>query len=178
MSKKKIRTKVITEEQPVIKEENQIKNFIIILGLMLILFALFYLLTVWIKYEKKRYTPVTEQTEINYDKILLGNIFDYSGEYFVLVVDGDDEEYLEKITSEIDMNVGKALGKKYYTVSMNDKMNAKYIGTESNLKVSNINDLKVSTTTLIHVNNKKVVNAYEGNTAIFEYLHSAVKVVK
>jgi len=179
MSKKKIKSiPASMENETIVKDENQLKSFIIILGIMLITFVSFYYLTVWIKYEKKKYTPVEETTEIKYDKILLGNMFDYKGEYFVLAVYGNDEEYVSKISTELGIDIGKILDKTYYTASMSDKMNSKYVGEQSNLMVSNIKDLKVSKTTLFHVNNKKIVNAYEGNDAIFEYLHSNVKVVK
>lgn len=175
MSKKKAKANIARQEETIITTEQQVKNFFIILGIMLILFAVFYFLTLWIKYEKKRYVPIEEQTEINYDKILLGNILDYSGEYFVLVVDGNYEEYFAKIQDELGVTVGSILKKKYYTVSMDDKMNSKYISDTSNLKVSNAQDLKVSTNTLLHVKNNKVINAYEGSEAIFEYLHNEVK---
>ena len=181
MSKKKIKTNPTSvETTTVVKEENQLKNFIIIIGIMLITFVSFYYLTVWIKYEKKRYTPVEETAEIRYDKILLSNMLDYKGEYFVLAVFEDDEEYLSKISNELGIDIGKILDKVYYTASMNDSMNSKYVDLDgkSNLMISNINDLKVSKTTLFHINNKKIVKVYEGNDAIFEYLHNNVKVVK
>lgn len=179
MSKKKIKTiPTSVETTTVVKDENQLKSFIIIIGIMLITFVSFYYLTVWIKYEKKRYTPVEENVEIKYDKILLGNMLDYKGEYFVLAVDGNDEEYVSRISTELGIDIGKILDKTYYTASMNDKMNSNYVGEQSNLMVSSVKDLKVSKTTLFHVNNKKIVKAYEGNDAIFEYLHSNVKVVK
>ena len=56
MSKKKIKTNPTSvETTTVVKDENQLKSFIIIIGIMLITFVSFYYLTVWIKYEKKRY---------------------------------------------------------------------------------------------------------------------------
>lgn len=175
MSKKKIKHNMVKEEPKTITEENQIKSFFIILTIMLILFAVFYFLTVWIKYEKKRYVPLDYKTEINYEKILLGNVFDYSGEYYVLVVDGDYEEYFEKIKSELGVTVDSVLKKTCYTVSMNDHMNSKYIAEVSNLNVTDVKDLKVSTTTLLHIKNKKIVKTYEGSEAIFKYLHDSIK---
>lgn len=175
MSKKKIKHNMVKEEPKIITEENQIKSFFIILTIMLILFAVFYFLTVWIKYEKKRYVPLDYKTEINYEKILLGNVFDYSGEYYVLVVDGDYEEYFEKIKSELGVTVGSVLKKTCYTVSMNDYMNSKYVAEVSNLNVTDVKDLKVSTTTLLHIKNKKIVKTYEGSEAIFKYLHDSIK---
>lgn len=175
MSKKKIKTNINRKEENMIVEENQIKSFLIILVTMLILFSLFYFLTVWIKYEKKKYVPIEHTSEINYDKILLGNLFDYKGEYYVLAVDGDYEEYFNLIESEIGVTVGNILKKQCYTVSLEDRMNSKFVSKTSNLNISNINDLKVSTTTLFHIKDKKIIYAYEGSDAIFDYLHKNVK---
>ena len=58
---------------------------------MLILFTAFYLLTVLIKQEKISFSDTDTKTEINYDKILLGNILDYDNEYYVLAVTDDYE---------------------------------------------------------------------------------------
>ena len=99
----------------------------------------------------------------------------YKGEYYVLAVDGDYEEYFEEIEASIGVSVSSLLKKDCYTVSLEDKMNEKYISDKSNLKVTNIENLKVSTTTLFHIKNKKIVATYEGSEAIFQYLHKALK---
>ena len=96
MSKKKVKNikidkKVIND----VKEENQVKSFFIILLAMLILFTTFYLLTVLIKQEKISFSDTDTKTEINYDKILLGNMLDYDNEYYVLAVTDDYNNYLE-----------------------------------------------------------------------------------
>ena len=176
MSKKKVKNikidkKVIND----VKEENQVKSFFIILLAMLILFTTFYLLTVLIKQEKISFSDTDTKTEINYDKILLGNMLDYDNEYYVLAVTDDYNNYLEFMKTNEGLDFTSLFKKNCYIAELSSGFNSKFVSKYSNLLVSNIKDLKVSTTTLFHIKNKKIVNAYEGNDEIFTYLHSVTK---
>ena len=157
-----------------IKIIKEVIIFIILLA-MLILFTTFYLLTVLIKQEKISFSDTDTKTEINYDKILLGNMLDYDNEYYVLAVTDDYNNYLEFMKTNEGLAFTSLFKKNCYIAELSSGFNSKFVSKDSNLLVSNIKDLKVSTTTLFHIKNKKIVNAYEGNDEIFTYLHSVTK---
>lgn len=176
MSKKKIKNINIQKNAPKeIVEENQIKNFCIILLIMLVLFVAFYFLTILIKKEKISFSPVDTSSEINYDKILLGNILDYEDEYYVLAVTEDYNEYLDRMKNNEGLDFTTLFDKPCYISEMKNSLNSKFVSDKSNLLIDDIKELRVSTTTLFKIKNKKILEVYEGNENIIKYLNDISK---
>lgn len=82
-------------------------------------------------------------------------------EYYVLI-SSDEDPKASIYSSYISSYEQKENSLKIYTADYSEGFNQKYIGETSNLKVSNINDLKITGTTLLKISNKQVVEAYEG----------------
>ena len=152
------------------KEENEesfsIKEFVIVVVSVTLIFGLIYLLTVGagkLGWFDEHYTkPAIEEAEISYDDILVGTILNRS-EYEYYVALGDMENgnttYLAGLVSAYK-NKENAL--KIYIVNLSDGLNKSVVSDESNTMVSNVNDLKINDQTLLHIKNKKVVESFVG----------------
>lgn len=144
-------------------------NLFKIVLVILIVFGAFYIFTYYLQ-KNKQMTNIENKpntiTTIQYDEILIGNLLNQKeDDYYVLIVNESDynaryKEYLSRFSNK---------GKFYYSL-IDNGLNKKYIVDSSNLKVDNIQDLKVSQTSLLKINNGKIVEAYDGNSSVMEAL--------
>ncbi len=144
------------------KKDNSIssKNLLIILGVLLVLFALTYLLagifaTKEINLFKKE-TKETEETNNNIRNRILAqdSLKQLDETYYVYYYDSANED------SEISDVVSK-ISEEVYRVDLNDDFNANFIGEPSGV-VDNLEDLKVKDPTVIKVSSSKIVEYYSG----------------
>ena len=144
------------------KKDNSIssKNLLIILGVLLVLFALTYLLagifaTKEINLFKKE-TKETEETNNNIRNRILAqdSLKQLDETYYVYYYDSANED------SEISDVVSK-ISEEVYRVDLNDDFNANFIGEPSGV-VDNLEDLKVKDPTVIKVSSSKIVEYYRG----------------
>lgn len=186
--KKKV---VETEKKEATKEltlGEEFKKFIksdigSLIGIILIIVVVmtgFFFITDFIKKLNKVDEELVMENDIQYDEILISNILKQpNGTYYVLMYDKGDESYdsndiyVETFNLYLNTYKGKENALRVYTVDLSQKFNEIYVTEEdSNLLVTNINDFKVKTTTLIKVENNKVVSAYETPNSIIEHLSS------
>jgi len=144
-----------------IKNENEMKNFIIMILVVTVIFGAFYLLTILINKEEE---VVLEEkhAEIQYDKILIGNMLSQSNkEYYVLVYDTNDIKY-PIYNAYLSNYIKKEDALRVYYAELNNPLNQSYFSAEENLKVSKIEKLKIKNTTLFKIKDKKVTKYYLG----------------
>lgn len=135
--------------------------------IVVLAFAAFYAITVFVT-NKKETKKEKIESSIQYDEILIGEILnrDYDS-YYVLVENEDNENndyYYQYVNSQNE--------KKVFYCDLSNSFNKKYKSTESNLSVTNIDEIKFSDTTLLYIEGGKIINAYENNediTNILEY---------
>lgn len=155
---KKVNTKK-KEEYP---EKNQLLTLAkIIFGVIVIaatVTGLYYIIS-------GDYSLNDSKTEIVYDEIMAGQIFEKQDEtYYVALYKYDSEKDLsEKIDAKTST---------IYKVDLNKKINSQIIGEKSNLKTDNIEELKVTQATLIKVEKNKNVETVEGYEEIVKYLEA------
>ncbi len=168
-----VKTRKKEANQP-IETNNEIQRLVKIVLIISVLFFGVYGLTVLLTENRTNNTEPTE-VEIQYNDILLGNLLNqFNKEYYVLVTT-DKDYYTDLYNVYISMYENKKDSLKVYTSNLSNSFNLKYKGEASNTKITNINDLKLSTSTLIKVKDKKIVNVYEGKEKIVEQLKLITK---
>lgn len=137
---------------------------------VLILFALFYLLTIYILNKKGPYS-MENNAVIQYTEILAGEVLDQKvDDYFVLFYDkgSDNASSYADIISNYENRTDK---RTMFTVDLSEGLNKKFVSADSeNRDVTSISDLKVKGPTLLHVVNGKVVDYVTEN--IEEFLNN------
>ncbi len=154
----------------IISTDNEMSKLLILVLVVALVFALFYVITLFVTKDKNTTnTSNEENTEatIQYEKILATNILSQkNNEYYVLVYFNSDKyvdvykSYLSYYSSKVENSVP------YYFVDMDDVFNNSFVSTESSLSVTKVNDLKFSQTALLRVRDNKIISTYEGNEQI------------
>lgn len=118
-------------------------------------------------FEQGYTAPVKGETEIDYEYIPVGTVFNRTEkEYFVLFdnYDGKNQDvYVNYILDSDDKKV-------VYKVDMSLKENEKYKSEQSNPKAKNPTELKINDITLIKIKNGKIEKYVTGSEKIEEYL--------
>ncbi len=149
------------------------KKIIIVAGVVIIIFGLFYFLTVYvldndIDISQKKYTT---ETAISYSEIVAGRSFSMpEKEYLVLYYDRSNSELLSTFSSSVSNYKSNDNNLTLYYVDMSNAMNSKYVSDKSNWKPTSVSELAINGPTLIHYNKGKVVDYIEGMTEVNEYL--------
>ena len=148
------------------KEKKSNKNQLITLAKIVLGVIIIVAVTIGLYYIiSGDYKSNDSKTEIVYDEIMAGQIFDKQDEtYYVALYKYDsDEDLTEKIEEKTST---------IYKVDLNKKINSQIIGQQSNLKTDNIEELKVTQATLIKVEKNKNVETIEGYEEIVKYLEA------
>ncbi len=153
------------------EEKRQIKKFLIILLIVLVLVAGSYLFTrIFVTKDlfNKNAKEETQEVTFDYSKTILGSLLNrpYS-DYYVLVYNSEDLQanYYANLVSAYS---SKEKAIKIYTADLKDSMNAKYYanGEATNPKAKTVEDLKVGDLTLIKVSNKSIVKYIENTDSV------------
>lgn len=143
------------------EEQVQIENFLKILAIILILVLVVYGLTkVFVTKEVDSEKKELTVGEVNYDKLIVGNILNKRNEkYYVFVYNGNDNEAIYYSTI-IDTYMAKKDALKVYWIDLDNKLNEKFIAAKSdkiNKEPKNISDLKFGEYTLLKIEKGKIV---------------------
>jgi len=150
-----------------LNEKNQIKNFIIITVILLIIFGFIYLGSAifitkeldWVKGNDKDNSSENETSSEIANTILASQIFKQKEEeYYVYFYEFDNTEDTLEYTNMVNDRLGE---EKVYKVDTSSALNSNYVGEESNKKAKKLEDLKVKNYTLIKIKNDKIVEYYE-----------------
>ena len=106
------------------------------------------------------------KTEFNYEKIMIGNVFNRSEKtYYVLFDNYKDykvDSYINSLIKDSDEVV--------YKVDMSLSENASHVSDDNNKNASSSNELKINDITLIKISNGKIVEYLVGTEEIESYL--------
>lgn len=152
-------------EREELVETNQIKKLIINILVIVIVFAIIYLISAlfitkeldWFSKDKGN---DTSENSTNVDGAILASaIFNQSEEeYYVYFYDFDEKEENSTITSLVNNSLSSS---KIYKVNTSSAMNTKYVGDVSNKNAKNLADLKVVPQTLIKISGDTITEYYE-----------------
>ena len=153
----------------IISTDNEMSKLIILILVVALVFALFYVITLFVTKKDStvsKTTPDDGEVTIQYENILAGNIFSQKEEEYYVLVYFKGDKYIDLYKSYLlyyKSNVDDAVP--YYYVDMADAFNSSFIADKSNL-VSNIKDLKFSQTAFLRIRDNKIISTYEGNEQI------------
>ena len=151
-------------------ESDEYKKLIVLIVIIAVVFLIFYLATSIFTKDNNDdiFSNDLNATEIQYDEIIVGNMFDKSGEYYVLLLE-EDEPYADLFNSYI--TTIKA-NKKIYTIDLSSAFNKKYIGEEYSY---NKDSFKTKGTLLVRIADNKIKDHYESKEDILKKLESLSK---
>ncbi len=149
------------------------KNAIRIISVVLIIFLVVYLLTVYITtnstedIEKKK----IENTTVQYDEILAStSLSQKDNEYMVLFYNTKEDDNSTYYTLKSDYEA-KEDAISFYYVDLGSKLNSFCTSSEDNPYAETIDELKISQPTLIKVEDNKIVDYLIGESQIKNYLN-------
>ena len=147
--------------------ENEItfKKIVIIVGSILVIFALFYLLTFLIlKNEKKKETDYSNATLYESSKnILMSDILRQSGEKYLVLAIMDDEAEMYDLYLNGKDNI--------YYINLDNALNKTVISDETIIDEDPRN-IKISDTTLFVIENNEIVEYYVSYDDVIVYLRN------
>lgn len=144
------------------------RGTLITLGVVLLVFGLFYLITVLISNSNKGLNtkePTKEDVAIQYYEILGDDTFTMnSDDYYVLFYDfdGPSSVYYEYLFNQYAGVEGQYI----YKVDLGKNFNTKFIGDETNPKAKKASELKVKDATLIKIQDGRNVSYVEGSSQV------------
>lgn len=178
---KKNKTAVVSKRSKVSTSnsfDSDIWNKMIIVCVIIIFLALFYLLTLYITSKNssdstsgKSTTNVSDDASISYDEILVGRSFSIdSGEYLVIYYDKSDDNISSDYSELVSNYSAKDDHLNIYTVDMSNGLNKKYASDDSNDEPTKASELAISGPTLIRFTDGEVAEYLEGLDDISDYL--------
>lgn len=160
-----------------IVSNNELTNLIKVVVIVCAFLLVFYFITVLVKKnQKKTSTADTNvQATIQYSKIMVGEILNRSeSDYFVLV-QKEDDSYIDLYNSYLSIYSSKENALKTYTVDLSDIFNSNNIGEENVVSGNNVSEYKFANTTLLKISNGSLVEVYDSSDSISSYLESLIK---
>ena len=168
-NRKNKKNEKVIEENSVF--ETNYKQVLLITGIIVIVFAVFYFITVYITGQDTNKPTKKNDSTISYSEIMVGRSFDMpEEEYYVLYYDRSDEELLSSFSTLVSDYRGNPESLAIYTADMSDAINKGYSGDKSNWGPKNISELVIDGPTLIHFKKGKVKEYFEGKKDILSQL--------
>lgn len=145
------------------EEQQEIKKFIIITFVIVLLIFGIYLFTD--KFIDKSDYSNTIPGDINYDKATIGTMLNRTEKDYYVIIYNSTKPEATYFSSIINKYKNEEDSLKIYFVDLNNKLNAKYYNIDndnkSNVEAKNINDLDLSDITLLQVKDGKIVKYIE-----------------
>lgn len=147
-----------------------IKIVLIVTGVMIVFYGVTTFITKKVNAVKTaKLGKSSKETAIQYDNIIIGSMFNIEGHYFVLIEKEDDDN-----SSEYDMLLKSIEANdeslKIYTAGLDNSFNKSYLAEESNYD-SDLSNFRVSGTTLVEVDNHKIIDTFDSYDSIKEKLN-------
>lgn len=152
--------------------KNELKSFIIVIAIVIIIFLAFYGITLLIHQDEEQLDNEVVQETIQYSEILVGQILNRNQKEYYVLVKEQENVYNELYSQYLDLyssNDGI-----YYTVDLNHAFNQNYISDSTLVKGKEVSQFQFSDTTLIKVKNKKIDKVYSTHEEIVAALEKLV----
>ena len=178
-SEKKI-NKEINKSINIKSNNDEVTKLVQLILIVLVILGIFYIITTWVTKTKgttnlDNGNDTEQDTIIQYDEILVGNLLNRTNEeYYVLVTtsaDLDVDSYNVLVTAYRETE--NAL--RVYTARLDLAFNKNFKSEESFFDTENINEVKFKGSTLVKVQNKRVVRQFEGSSAIVDEFEALTK---
>ena len=174
-NKKENKKEKISIEEPSEKNEmgKLLKIVLIVTGIMIVFYGVTLVATNKSDEIIEKNKEEAEKTEatIQYENIMIGSMLNYSGTYYVLIEDADDNRLAEydSIITTIQSNEDAP---NIYKANLTDSFNKTYLGKEQNYYTDDLGTFKVTGTVLVKVVDGKIKNVDDSHEAIKNTLDS------
>jgi len=161
---KKSKTKIKNAQETKTETQTQnnemvklLKIVLIVTGIMLVFYGITLLVTKKSEevLENKETKEQTQKTGIQYKNIMIGTMLNHGGTYYVLIEEKDDNRITE-YDSLITTIESSEDAPRIYKANLTDSFNKTYLGKEENYYVENLNEFKVTGTTLVKVKDGRI----------------------
>lgn len=150
--------KIQTEEQ-----KEMTRFVLVLLGLIIIVVAIYFLTRAFVTKDlfNKDNDDAYTSGQVSETAVIVGNMLNRpEKEYYVALYDFEDSEsfYYSALITNYSSNEDKAL--KFYYVDLSNKLNSKYLATESepaSKSFQSLDKLRLGSITIIKVKNQEVV---------------------
>ena len=178
MKKAKLIKNKKEEQKKVENDTYSIKNLILIILVISVVFGLFYLITCLFVKPVEENNINNEVTEFDSTKITLGNLLDRSeDEYYVLATKESLYDsynlkinYSELYNNYINSYTSNEDSLQFYYVDLDDALNKSYISDKLNIS-NEISELKLNDEVLFKIKNGEIEQSYVGSSDILEALN-------
>ncbi len=145
---------------------DELSKLIKIVLIVTLIMIVFYGVTVVVTNKAKEAAEEKNKqaVEIQYDSIMIGSMLNIDGSYYVLIEDQDDIR-LSEYTTLIQAIKANDDSPAIYTADLSSSFNENYLADESNYD-SNMDNFKVTGTTLVRVSDHKITDVYDNYEAI------------
>ena len=146
--------------------EMEVYRFIkILIGVIIVVLGAYFIANK-IDSKNKGSAKQSNEVEISSTKIIVGSILNRPyNTYYVLAYKSKDNSSVVYETL-LSMYQSKEKALKVYVVDLDNRLNENYYSEEGNPKATKIQDLKISSPTLIKVTDKKISKYVEGQESI------------
>ena len=174
-SKKKSTSKKIEESKKIetmTSFDVDVMRIVRVVSIIVVVFCLFYFLTVFITRRDESTSNEERETEISFTNIMSGRSFSMPEEdYLVLFYEFENEDLVSSFSTAVTgYRSSEATHYPVYYANMSDAINKKYVSEVSNTTPADAADLLINGPTLIHFHEGKVSEYIEGESSIIEYL--------
>ena len=154
---------VVVPKTTMTKNDSEISKLIKIVLIVTAIMVVFYGITILVTKNKKTSSvnPETknEKAVIQYDDIMIGTMLTKNyASYYVLIEEKNDTR-ISEYQNYMKLISAKSSAAKIFTANLTDSFNKKYLAKEAN-NSSDINEFRVSGTTLVEVKDGNITNVY------------------
>lgn len=168
---KKVKTTITKNDSEIAK---LIKIVLIVTAIMVVFYGITLAVTKNTSSSESSKNSNNEKAVIQYDDIMIGTMLNKSQDaYYVLIKEDDDNRIVEYETL-MKLIAAKTDAPKIYTANLTDSFNKKYLAKEAN-DSSNMEEFRVSGTTLVEIKEGKIANIYSNHESIREKLDALTK---
>lgn len=159
------------EEQNTDSSSNEMIKLLKIVLIVTAIMLLFYGITLLVtnkadeKLDNQQQEQTPSETPIQYENIMIGSLLNHNGTYYVLI-EKDDDNRLAEYDSLIGTIKASEDAPTIYKANLTDSFNKNYLGKEANYYVDDIAEFKVTGTTLVKVQDGKIVSVHDNHDDI------------
>lgn len=162
------------DNQKIVTKDELTKLIKIILIVCVVLVA-FYFLTVLVTKNKDNDKIEDTAAVIQYQKIIVGEILNRAESEYLVLVQKEDDVYIDLYNQYLQIYSGKKGSLNYYTVVLDEVFNQNNISEETDVLGNDVQNYKFANTTLIKVKNGTLESVYKDKDSIISYLNSLIK---
>lgn len=148
---------------------DELKKLGIVVFVLVAIFFVFYGITALVHRNDNNHnfnfddnTPV----EIQYDEILVGGILNQNSDEYYVLLQREDDVYVDLYHYYASKYKAKSDSLKVYVVDVDNVFNKGYVADTSQLVVTNLSEMKIAGTALLHVRGHQIIASYEGEEQI------------